>query len=88
MGLQRVRSDLVTKHNNSEVIPESRVFCGVGRGRWPQVPAGTDSTPALLPFHMHVKFCIIMRLGGGPCASQRPAGGMVPELRGWFCDTC
>ena len=48
MGLQRVRSDLVTKHNNSEVIPESRVFYGVGRGGWQQVPAGTDSTPALL----------------------------------------
>ena len=31
---------------------------------------------------MHVKFCIIMRLSDGPCASQRPAGWMVPEVGG------
>ena len=89
MGLQRVRYDLVTIHNNSEVIPESKVFCGVGE------VGGKRYQQALilcrlcsLPFHRHLTFRIIMRLTDRPCASQRPAGGMVPEVGRWFCDSC
>ena len=89
MGLQRVRYDLVTIHNNSEVIPESKVFCGVGEvGGKRYQQALVLCRLCSLPFHRHLTFRIIMRLTDRPCASQRPAGGMVPEVGRWFCDSC